>query len=149
MQLFPFQPERGPVWFKDEQGSVFHLAVTSVSWPGAYNGPDSPHDLTHAKEHVIQDGNLLNLIFPDGGRITADFTAAGRKGNCCRCGLCCSACPNLVLLKHGKHGGLGEKNGTACAIYNRRLYKGFKGCVIYPERFKDIKDFSACTMRFR
>jgi hypothetical protein len=52
---------------------------------------------------------------------------------------------------HGKHGagGIGEKNGTSCVIYKTRLRMGYKGCVIYPERYKDVKDFPACTMRFK
>ncbi len=131
------------VWLRDCDGRVFHFSFTGATWP-AVNTPANPYDLSRAVEKMSPDGKTFKLFLPK-GIITLDLVKVNASdgfsltGGCSNCGECCAGCEHLVLRKSGK---------SSCAIYGRRLYRGFKPCVLFPSQPVALNKYPRCTYEF-
>src|SRR4030042_6665077 len=151
--------------FKDKNGNCFILYGQTASWGvGNFNDPKTadvaPEDLSVCN----RCSNSLTVNTAQ-GPVTIYFNLNGRTGACNQCGVCCSHL--ISACTHGKDcgfivsgqyhicqhlqikaPGIGKKNGTACGIWNRLLYEGYKSCVTWPSEKFEIAPYPNCGFRF-
>ena len=147
----------GKIWLETTNGKLIHLPIVEDDF-------NSPDDAIRIPTAVLINRNrcfsgLIQIVSPQYGTITFDFTEDGRTGECNQCGQCCThpvdACPNpgncgwplrtirgfddfhscqyLTILKENKWG---DPDNTECSIYTD-LINTFKGCM-YPQNQPDM-----------
>ena len=141
----------GKIWIQTPSGKIIHLPIVEDDF-------NSPDDAVRIPTAVLINRNrcfsgTIQIVSPEFGTITFDFTEVGRTGECNQCGQCCThpadACPNpgncgwplrtirnkpdfhacqyLTIFKDNKWG---DPDNTECSIYTN-LINTFKGCM-YP-----------------
>jgi len=142
----------GKIWLETTDGRLIHLPIVGDD----FNSPDDairiPTGVMINRDRCFS--GTIQIVSPQYGTITFDFTQPGRTGTCNQCGQCCThpadACPNpgncrwplrtiprmpdfhacqyLTILKANKWG---DPANTECSIHTD-LINTFKGCMLFP-----------------
>jgi len=148
----------GKIWLETTDNRLIHLPIVEVD----FNSPDDairiPTGVMINRDRCFS--GTIQIVSPQYGTITFDFTEDGRTGTCNQCGQCCThpadVCPNpgncrwplrtirgfddfhacqyLTILKANKWG---DPGNTECSIYTD-LINTFKGCM-YPYEQHEMK----------
>lgn len=148
----------GKIWLETTDGRLIHLPIVGDDF-------NSPDDAERIPTSILVNRNrcfseLIEVVSPQYGTITFDFTEPGRTGSCNQCGQCCThpvdqcpaggdcawplrqiqnhddvhACQHLTIFKDNKWG---DPGNTECSIYTD-LINTYKGCM-YPLTQEKIK----------
>jgi len=148
----------GKIWLETTDNRLIHLPIVGADF-------NSPDDAIRIPTAVLVNrdrcfSGTIQIVSPQYGTITFDFTEDGRTGECNQCGQCCThpadACPNpgncgwplrtiprmpdfhacqyLTILKENKWG---DPENTECSIYTD-LINISKGCM-YPLNQPDMR----------
>ena len=155
----------GKFWLETTDNRLIHLPIVGDD----FNSPDDAIRIPTAVM-VNRDrcfSGTIQIVSPQYGTITFDFTEPGRTGSCNQCGQCCThpvdACPDpagncgyplreiarspdvhacqyLTIFKDGKWG---DPANTECSIHTD-LINTFKGCMLFPSENKMKPHMTSC-----
>jgi len=155
----------GKIWLETTNNRLIHLPIVGDD----FNSPDDAIRIPTAVM-VNRDrcfSGTIQIVSPQYGTITFDFTEPGRTGSCNQCGQCCThpvdACPDpagncgyplreiarspdvhacqyLTIFKDGKWG---DPANTECSIHTD-LINTFKGCMLFPSENKMKPHMTSC-----
>ena len=149
----------GKIWLQTTGGRLIHLPIVGDDF-------NSPDDAVRIPAAVLVNrdrcfSEQIQIVSPQYGTITFDFTEPGRIGSCNQCGQCCThpvdvcpdpggncgwplralkkfpdvhACQYLTIINETKWG---DPGNTECSIYTD-LINTFKGCM-YPLNQPDMR----------
>ena len=155
----------GKIWLETTDNRLIHLPIVEDD----FNSPDDaikiPTGVMINRDRCFS--GTIQIVSPQYGTITFDFTQPGRTGTCNQCGQCCThpvdACPDpagncgyplreiarspdvhacqyLTIFKDGKWG---DPANTECSIHTD-LINTFKGCMLFPSENKMKPHMTSC-----